>query len=416
MTYVILIAFTCVACLCTGASVYLFYRRGNRISEEHSRKRMAALVGDMNQLLLTAEKRDDFSLRCHNDLLVPCWELRQCNRKDCEAYNTDDLRCWHAGRPICRRPNDFRSVFERTQDCQSCVVYQHARPDFEHSFIEQFNDVMAMLEGKTMLLREARKRVESSNRLASIGEFAAGLAHEINNPLDGILSCTARLEREPENLAQNIEYLRMIREALNRLAGATQQLLEYSQPHELQNEMFDIHTAIEHAVAFMGVNARQQAIHIRFELDNSIPLVEGDRHALTQVFLNLALNAAAAISEKDEKKGKGASGEAEKGCILFRTRLIKHEYDGQPRLEIAVIDNGTGIAPEHQERIFEPFYTTKEPGKGTGMGLTVVRRIIAEHNGAITIESKHGEGATARITLPVRMQYTTPTEVLDYTI
>lgn len=414
MTYVTLIVSCLIVGLCVGVSVYLYCRYRGQLSGQQLKKRMSAVVEDMNELLLTAEKKDDFTLRCRNDLLMPCWELRQCGRTDCEAYEADDFRCWHAGRPVCRRADDFRAIFERTQDCQLCVVYQQARPDFEHSFIEQFNDVMAMLENKTRLLREAQNRADEANRLASIGEFAAGLAHELNNPLDGILSCTARLEREPENLAQNIEYLRMIREALNRLAGATHQLLEYSRQQELQREMLDIHTAIEHAVAFVGVTARQQAIEIKFDLDNAIPLVQGDRHALTQVFLNLLLNAAAAIGKKNE--GKTSADERKMGSIMFRTRLVKNEFDGQPRIEVAVIDNGAGIEQKHLDRVFEPFYTTKDPGKGTGMGLTVVRRIVAEHGGIITIESEPGQGAVARVILPIKLPASTAEPETDYNI
>ncbi len=388
---------------CVGAAVTLFAGYRRRRADHSSAQRMSAIVEDMNQILQSAEESDNFSLRCHNDLLRPCWEYRQCGREDCEAYGNFGVRCWHLGRPLCHDLQDFRQLFERTRHCEACPVYLQARRDVEHRFIEQFNDVMAILDYKSKLLKEARNRVEESSRLASIGEFAAGLAHEINNPLDGIMSCMARLERQPENLAQNIEYLRMIRDALNRLCGATQQLLEYARKHEIQREFLDVHTAIEHAVAFMGMRVRQNAIDIKFDLDNAVPLIQGDRHALTQVFLNLLINAVGAITEaRDKNRDARSTGSEAIGEILFRTRTIESGDKRKEFVEVSVTDDGIGIPAEHIKRIFEPFFTTKGPGKGTGMGLTIVKRIVEEHGGAIAVESEPGKGTAVRIALPVR--------------
>ena len=417
MFYVLLIIIVILVCLCVGTGLYARNRDRHLREKLALAQRLTSIVGDMNRILLQAEQKDDFTLRCHNDCLLPCWEIHQCNNPDCATFANPDLRCWHSTRPACRISGDFRELFERTKDCEACAVYKKARPDFEHQFIEQFNDVMAMLENKSRLLHEARERVEQSNRLASIGEFAAGLAHEINNPLDGIMSCTARLEREPENLAQNIEYLQMIREALNRLCRATQQLLEYSRKHELEREYFDIHVAIEHAAAFIGMSARQRSIDIKFDLDTSIPLIEGDRHALTQVFVNLLLNAVSAISEAWDGKNKDKTREeARRGLIVCRTRTLNMGGNNGACVEALITDDGPGISEAHMKRIFEPFFTTKEPGKGTGMGLTVVKRIIDEHGGTIRISSEEGRGTTVQLVLPTSRGCVKSSHSDDYTI
>ncbi len=386
-----------------GAWQLIARRRGRSVSESSLSGDLSMILKQMNQVFLSAVKRDDFSLRVPNDNLCPCWEIRQCDRQDCEMFGVKGERCWHAARPLCRPEEEFLKMFERTRECEACEVFMRARPDFEHMFIEQFNDLMAVLENRACLLEEARDRVEQSNRLAAIGEFAAGLAHEINNPLDGIMSCTARLEREPENLAQNIEYLHMIREALDRLCNATQQLLEYSRKHDLQCELFDVHAAIENAVAFMGMTARKQAIDIRFDLDDAIPLIQGDRYALTQVFLNLALNAVGAITAASGDARNAQQGDKSvNGEICFRTRTLNADENNGSRVEVSVIDNGIGIEPKNLNRVFEPFFTTKPLGKGTGMGLTVVKRIIEEHYGAIMVESEAGKGTIMRVVLPVK--------------
>ena len=412
----LLIAVVLFGGISVGALIFALVQHRCVREARRSRERLSTAIGEMSRLLLEAERIQDYSLRCANPDLAPCWEIKKCTRPDCEAYGNPNLRCWQLTRTLCRDPQDARSLFERTKDCAVCEVYRRARQDILQRLTEQFNDVMAALEAKSGLLQEARRHVQRASRLASIGEFAAGLAHEINNPLDGIMSCLARLEREPENLAQNLEYLRMIRDAMNRMSKATQQLLEYARKRELHCDYLDVHLVIENVVALMGTSARQKAIAIEFDFDNSTPLVWGDRHHLAQAFLNLALNAMAAVAEATEKNGRASQGAPHDrpgaashggslgGRVLFRTRAVHPDGDVHTFVEVDVEDNGVGIDPENRARIFEPFFTTKEPGKGTGMGLTVVKGIIEEHRGRITVESDRGMGTTVRVLLPTERE------------
>ena len=397
----LLIALVVLSGISAGAIAFALVQRRRFTEKRALCDRLSKAIDEMTGLLRQAEQSEDFSVRCVNRDLSPCWEIKGCARPDCEAYKNPNLRCWQLTRPLCRDPEDIRSIFGPTKNCEVCEVFRRGRRDVLQRLTEQFNDVMAALEAKSGLLQEARRHVQQASRLASIGEFAAGLAHEINNPLDGIMSCLARLEREPENLAQNLEYLRMIREAMNRIYEATQQMLEYARKRELHCDYLDVHLVIENVVALMGASARQKAIAIEFDFDNSTPLVWGDRHHLVQVFLNLALNAVTAVTEAvEEDRSARAHDGLLGGRVLFRTRAVRPDGDGRVFVEVDVEDNGTGIAAENRSRIFEPFFTTKEPGKGTGMGLTIVKGIVDEHQGRIAVESDIGAGTTVRVFLP----------------
>ena len=245
----------------------------------------------------------------------------------------------------------------------------------------------AAIDGMTEKLAETERHVEQASKLATIGKFAAGIAHEINNPLDGIMSCVARLERDPANLTQNMEYLKLMHDALDRMSMTVQHLLEYSQEHELDLEAIDIHKAIENVVAQIRTSARQNGIDIAFDFGDTVPLLMGDTYHLEQAFLNLALNAMAATPEG--------------GSLTFRTRL-NGGVDGAGRsVEVGVIDTGVGVDPAHLGKVFDPFFTTKEPGKGTGLGLTIVKSIVEDHHGRISVDSTPGVGTTVSVFLPV---------------
>jgi signal transduction histidine kinase len=247
----------------------------------------------------------------------------------------------------------------------------------------------------TESLAESRQRVLRADRLASIGQFAAGVAHEINNPLDGVMSCLARLERDPSNLAQNMEYLQMIQHALRRVSGVIQRLLEYSATREMNAQPENINAIIDNVVAFIRVMARQNGT--RIELDASdVPPVLCDRYHIEQALLNLALNGMAAINESPAREPAGL----DRGRLTFST-LTAAMPDGAPCVQIDVADNGAGIPPQNIGKIFDTFFSTKASGKGTGLGLAIVKEIIETHSGKITVESTVGNGTVFHVMLPV---------------
>ncbi len=245
-------------------------------------------------------------------------------------------------------------------------------------------------------LAESRRRVLRADRLASIGQFAAGVAHEINNPLDGMMSCLRRLQREPANLTQNMEYLEMIQHALERIAGVIQRLLEYSQQRDMNPQPEDIRAIIDNVVALIRVMARHNSVEIAVHVKEDTPRVACDRYHIEQALLNLALNGVAAIDESRH----GLGPDAPPGRLAFSARTVTLS-DKTRMVQVDVADTGKGILPENLEHIFDTFYTTKEPGKGTGLGLAIVKEIIESHAGSIDVESTVGQGTVFHVLLPV---------------
>lgn len=375
--------------LLLGALALYQYRR--RREAETLNGRFAAAIDSMSRIMDAAERTQDFSLRYDNPNLTPCWKLKRCGRTDCEAYENPNLRCWQLSDVRCQPSDAYSGLFEGLSDCVRCAVYQQACSDPVMKLAEHFNNVMALLERQSMSAAESRRIAQQASKLASIGEFAAGLAHEINNPLDGIMSCMARLERDPANLAQNMKYLRLIQDALKRLCVSVQHLLEYSRKHDLHSEALDVHGVVENVVALIAASARQKAIDIEYNFGDTVPCVLGDRHYLAQALLNLALNAMSATAESRPANG---------ARIEFSTRTAAREGTAERFVEIDVADNGPGMPADVLARVFEPFFSTKDPGKGTGLGLTIAKGIIDEHRGRIAIDSAPGKGTTVRVFLP----------------
>jgi len=366
---------------CAVLCVVVLMQRKRLESVKTASRLIAETIDHITELLREAEKGQDFSARYANPHLVPCWKVRECEKSECPAYKNANLRCWQVlaarGAPL----------FERLEKCEECQAYRCAQPDVVWKLVEVFNNVMALLERNADRLAEAKRHIQQAHKLAAVGEFAAGVAHEINNPLDGILSCVARLERDPANLTQNIEYLKLIHDALKRISSTVQHLLEYSQKRDVQLEPTDIHEVLERVIALISTAARRNAIDVAFEYDESVPFILGDKYYLEQAILNLALNAIAATP---------AGGE-----IAFRTRTRNAENGAERLVEVDVADSGAGMAPVIVDRIFDPFFTTKEPGKGTGLGLALVKSIIEDHRGAILVQSALGHGTTMKVRLPV---------------
>lgn len=237
-----------------------------------------------------------------------------------------------------------------------------------------------------------RKRMEQqlifSEKMAAMGELAAGLAHEINNPLDGLLNCILRIQRNPDNVAQTHEYLVLMDEAIHRIESTIGKLLDFSRPHELTPTEININNVVNETIGFLEYSANEKEIQIEKRFTEQITPIHGDKHLLEQVILNLTLNAIAAMPDG--------------GTLLFKTgETLLDTLLGKPIVYVKVIDNGIGISDSLQDRIFDPFYTTQIAEKGTGLGLSVSDRIVRQHQGVIEVESEVGQGSTFTVKLPI---------------
>jgi two-component system, NtrC family, sensor kinase len=243
-------------------------------------------------------------------------------------------------------------------------------------------------------LRVLQNQVIHAEKLATVGQIAAGVAHEINNPLTSIQACidavlhkaTLAVQGSIANQfeAVDVERLKRIQEGAERIRKFSRDLVSYARPSRVEVEQIDFNEVVEHALSFCEHVFAQAKARLDRDLAPSLPPMRAVRDQLMQVVTNLATNAAQALSEKG-------------GVIRVRTF-----NEGKAAVGLAVTDSGSGIREEHRASIFDPFFTTKPAGSGTGLGLSVVRNIVYAHGGQITFQSTIGSGTTFVVTLPVR--------------
>jgi len=236
---------------------------------------------------------------------------------------------------------------------------------------------------RTDELVRMQARMAQSERLASLGMLAAGVAHEINNPLGGILALTAlTVEDLPEQHPNRPNLEEVVRQA-ERCRTIVRGLLEFSRQSELQLEVVDLNRVLDDTLALVAKQAAFFNVDVVRDQMEDLPPIAGDRSQLSQVILNLVVNAVQAMEER--------------GTLTITTRFDP----ANDAVEMAFADTGRGIAPEDLGRVFDPFFTTKTDGQGTGLGLSIAYGIVTRHHGTITVESAVGRGTTFRIRLPV---------------
>ncbi len=266
--------------------------------------------------------------------------------------------------------------------------------------IEQYNRTLEQkIIERTMELEHAQAQLVQSEKLGAIGQLAAGVAHELNNPLGGILGYAQfALEKMKKNVPENtsakeigsyIKYLSDIETQARRCKNIVQSLLRFSRSSRSTDFAdVDINHVIRDTCTFVEHQLNMNQIELHLELDEKLPIIQANAGQLQQVFTNLIINAMHA-SPPDT-------------TITIATRLSPALGEFNGAIEILCRDQGVGIPPENIKKIFEPFFTTKDVGKGTGLGLAVSYGIVKEHGGEIKVDSKPGQGTTFTIILPVQ--------------
>ena len=231
-------------------------------------------------------------------------------------------------------------------------------------------------------LTDAQEQLVQKEKLASVGQLAAGVAHEINNPLGSVLLYADILRKEtPDDKPQQVEDLTMIINEATRCKTIVNDLLNFSRQNEVLAQMTDLNDLLEEMAEEASIQDLFEKVQFATELDPALPRIEADPLQLRQVFLNLMKNAAEAMPDG--------------GQLTLRTQ--KGPANGSVTVEIE--DTGVGISEENMKRLFTPFFTTKPIGKGTGLGLAIAYGIVKMHQGQISVRSEVGKGATFRITL-----------------
>ena len=246
---------------------------------------------------------------------------------------------------------------------------------------EAFNDMSKSLKDRDERLQKAHEQLTRSEKLTALGEMAAGVAHEINNPLGGILLYgNLVLEDIPEN-GTTRDNMRKIIHQTNRCKNIVQGLLDFARTPTGDMLHLQINDVVRTALNLVKDQALFHGIEVETRFAENLPEVNGDPSRLEQVFLNLFINAADTMKEKGGRLGITTSSTVD-------------------RVKVIITDTGKGIDREHLPHIFEPFFTTKDPGQGTGLGLSIAYGVIKRHNGFIDAESAPGKGTTFIVSLP----------------
>lgn len=246
----------------------------------------------------------------------------------------------------------------------------------------------AGLENKIEELELTQQQLIFSAKMSAVGELSAGVAHEVNNPLDGLLNCIRRMQQDPKNLEQNNAYLELMAEAVGRIEATIRQLLDFSRPHELTVTDVNLNHTVDRTIALIEYKATAQGIQIQKAFQHDLTTIPGDKHLLEQLTLNLALNAITAMPDG--------------GTLRFQTGYTLSEgVPGASGIYLKVMDTGVGMSETTRQRIFEMFYTTSETGEGLGLGLAVSDWIVKKHHGVIEVESELGKGSTFCVKIPL---------------
>jgi signal transduction histidine kinase len=284
-------------------------------------------------------------------------------------------------RRVSRPLRDLENTIQRVSRGELGAEVEVQTADEIGSLAQSFNQMSRELARRSQELDVKNAQLVQSEKMSAIGELSAGLAHEVKNPMVGIVGF-AQLGQESTSLDEAREYFKLIDNDAQRANGILQNLLEFARPPDVETETLDFNQVVEAAVKLTAHQLQLNGVKVQTTYAPEVPKIRGNGNQLRQVLLNLMMNASQAMEGQDIK------------------RLYVETKGGDAGAQVSVRDVGPGIAPEAQARLFEPFFTTKPRGKGTGLGLSVSRSIIEAHRGEIRVESELGKGATFFIRLP----------------
>jgi len=253
--------------------------------------------------------------------------------------------------------------------------------------VDQLRSAREELQERIAAQRMAESRLIQAAKLAAVGEMAAGIAHELNNPLTTVTGFTELVTEElPAESPLRNDLGLVLREA-QRARSVVRRLLDFARQSDIVRVRSDVNEIIDDVLALVNHLLRTSGVQLITNLPNGLPWIMVDHNQIKQVILNLIHNAIHAMPDGGE----------------LRISTARHRRENHDWLTIILTDTGVGIAPENIERIFEPFFTTRSKDGGTGLGLSVSYGIMADHGGFIEVESEVGKGTTFTMWLPVEV-------------
>jgi signal transduction histidine kinase len=254
---------------------------------------------------------------------------------------------------------------------------------FVTNILRMGEDEVLLVLGDVTEERVKQERLHLTDRLASIGEMAAGIAHELNNPLTGVIGLSQLLlDEEMSDRAK--EDLKLIYSEAQRAAAVIKKLLTFARQHPTERKAVQINAVVEDVLSLRAYEQKVNNIRVTTRFDDHLPEIVADPFQMQQVFLNIVLNAEQAMIEAHKE-----------GTLTVTTERV----DGN--IKVSFSDDGPGISPENMRKLFSPFFTTKAVGKGTGLGLSICYGIVTNHGGRIYAQGELGKGVTFVVELPV---------------
>jgi len=334
--------------------------------KEIDKEKYTELLAGFSDLDLSARFRED-------DHRIPApskLELRNILRKMGKFEQSDELNCGACGYDTC--VEHAIAIHKGLAENEMCLLFS----------IEKLKKTATELAASYEQLLKAKRAMIQSEKLASLGRMASGIAHEINNPLTGVLTYSSIMKEEMKGTSSEEDLDVIINETM-RCRKIVKGLLDFARNTSVEKVAANINDVIKETVSILEKHMTFRNVHIHADLSDRIPMTEFDISQMRSVFNNLAENAAHAMPAG--------------GDLYITTDL---DDDGR-NIIITVADTGIGIKEENLIKIFDPFFTTKEAGKGTGLGLAVIYGIIEQHHGKIEVSSTPGNGAVFTVTLPV---------------
>jgi signal transduction histidine kinase len=291
---------------------------------------------------------------------------------------------------------------------------------------ESLGNYLESLESKNKQLKEAQEELIRTEKLATVGRFAAGVAHEVGNPLGAILGYTSILRKEGIDREESKDYMRRIEGEIERINKIVRGLLDFARPSKFEFREVEINKIIESTLSLLTYQSNSNQIQTQLDLQSDLPLIKGDESQLSQVFINIILNAIDAmptggilqiqtqshlVEYLDVDRSQRIYAPRRSGDPLesdyshlrkhhpFSTGLTKFSR-GERLVKVRITDTGSGIRKEDLDNIFDPFFTTKAPDKGTGLGLSISLKIVESLGGEIRVESEVGKGTTFEVYFP----------------